>query len=149
MRGVDTAFHVALVAYVHPLRDRPMRPFPSNAMWMTYFATIIDRSIPGHARGSPNPASSFFVSYNVHCQLYICILQFSQADAMWMALRWETPMPKVRYCECGSKIVVRIRGRATLPKDNDHSLCERCWHTMTAMAIVKEYRQWERDKDAD
>lgn len=39
------------------------------------------------------------------------------------------------YCECTTRIVVFIRGRATGPPDKNHDLCDRCFSRLMCDAI--------------
>lgn len=34
---------------------------------------------------------------------------------------------KARYCRCGRKIVVLIKGKHKMPRDEGHELCRQCW----------------------
>lgn len=36
-------------------------------------------------------------------------------------------MARQRYCDCGRKILTRIKGKYKQSRDNDHVLCRQCW----------------------
>ena len=52
-------------------------------------------------------------------------------------------MSKVRYCECGRKIMVKVNGRLISPTDSHHDLCSRCYER----AVSQWHNQFKRPKD--
>lgn len=45
-----------------------------------------------------------------------------------MALNSQRRVRARSYCTaCGRRIVVFYRGRAFIPRDDDHDLCQQCW----------------------
>jgi hypothetical protein len=54
----------------------------------------------------------------------------------------EDTMSKVRYCECGRKIMVQVNGRMISPTDPHHDLCSRCY----ARAMAQFHNQFNRSR---